>query len=312
MNYNSFLLLVLTLFSFLACEKPTATDNDASGTVIKSDGTNAKMETDVKGRTPTGYKYVHHIKNNTQRAIVGDRVKYHKIVYKNDTTLLQSTYLLLEPRADVLSPKDSVANPPPPTYDALFLMSPGDSMTLYQYLDTFPPEKLPKGIKNDDYFTYHMKVIDIEPRAEVEKKLQALKKRHITVTDSLRAFIKDFKAGKLKDQIVTTGSGLQYLMLREGTGEQVKDGGFVKVHYQGMLEDGKLFDGTFAKAQPFPTRIGRKRVIAGWDEGIPLMKEGGEAIFIVPYQLGYGIAGSPPGIPERADLYFLVSLINVY
>lgn len=311
MNIKTLIILALGVLVFMACDQSaTKGAKKAAAQNIAQPG--SKTEKGKEGRTATGYKYVHHIKNNTKRATVGDRVKYHKIIYKNDTTLLQSTYMLLEPRADVLRPRDSVANPPPPTYDALFLMSPGDSMTLYQYLDTFPPEKLPKGITNKDYFTYHVKVLDIEPRSEVERKLKATKQRHFTVTDSLRAFIKDFKAGKLDQQIVSTGTGLRYVNLKEGTGKQVKDGGFVKVHYMGMLEDGTLFDGTFASAKPFPTRIGRNRVIAGWDEGIPLMKQGGETLFIVPYQLAYGIAGKPPAIPQRADLYFFVSLVGVY
>lgn len=313
MKNSSVIVFAVLFLSFYSCGQPTTKDNKTES--VKNETTTGsfkKTKNGEKGITKDGYEYVHHVSNNTSRPEVGDQVKYHKVVYKNDTSLLQSTYYLLEPRADILISPDSVPQPPHPTYAALFMMSPGDSMTVYQQLDTFPPERLPEGITNKDHFTYTLKLLDIKPKAVIEKEIEAVKARHFSVTDSLRSFIQSFKAGKLDDQIVATGSGLRYVRTKEGTGKQVKDGGFVKVHYLGMLEDGTLFDGSFASAKPFPTRIGRKRVIAGWDEGIPLLKEGGEAFFIVPYQLGYGISGKPPGIPQRADLYFFVSLVGVY
>jgi len=273
---------------------------------------NTKYANGTKGRTPAGYEYIHHISNNTNKPQEGDQVKYHKLVYKNDTSLLQSTYLLLEPRADIMIPRDSAPSPPHPTYDALFLMSPGDSLTVYQDLDTFPVNKLPEGITPEDRFSYTMNLLSIKEKAQIEKEIKDTKARHITVTDSLRTFVKDFKAGKLKNKMIKTETGLQYFVHKEGTGKKVKDGGFVKVHYLGILEDGTIFDGSFIKAKPFPTRIGRKRVIDGWDEGIPLMNEGGEATFVVPWQLAYGVSGRPPAIPQRADLYFYISLVSVY
>lgn len=305
--FLSFAILVLCLF---ACDNPGGLEvNDAASPHLSASDT---KEYDVNGRTATGYEYLHHIKNNTTWPKVGDQVTYQKIVYKNDTTVLQSTYYLLEPRSDILAPPDSVPQPPHPTYDALFLMSPGDSLTVFQPLDGFPADQLPKGITNEDRFTYVLKMISIKPKAVIEKEIADTKARHKTVGDSLKTFIEDYKAGKLDDQLVTTESGLKYYIHKQGKGKKVKDGGFVKVHYLGMLENGIAFDGTFASARPFPTRIGRKRVIAGWDEGIPLLNTGGEATFIVPYTLAYGEAGKPPGVPPRADLFFFVSLVNVY
>ncbi len=308
-----FLISVISLV-VISCDKDVPSDqNDSTAVVNNSSSTSsANITRGKEGRTTAGYEYVHHVNHNSEKPNVGDQVKYHKIVFKNDTTMLQSTYLLLEPRADILIPRDSVPQPPHPTYDALFLMSPGDSMTVYQHLDTFPKDRLPQGITNEDHFTYNIKMLSIKSKEVIDKEINAVKARHRSVADSLRTFIKDHKAGKLDALMTKTDSGLKYLLQKEGTGKVVKDGGFVKVHYLGMLEDGTIFDSSFPKATPFPTRIGRKRVIAGWDEGIPLLSEGGEATFFVPYELAYGVAGNPPGIPEKADLYFFVSLVNVY
>lgn len=262
--------------------------------------------------SPSGYKYIHHIKNKGPKPQVGDQVTYHNVVFKNDTTLLSSTFYLIEPQTAVLPPKDSVPVPIPPSYEVLFLMAVGDSLTVYQELDSFPPEQLPKGITNEDVFTYHMKLLSIKPKAVIEKELAATKARQQTVADSTRALIQLYKEGKLDDQLQTTESGLKYIIHREGHGDKVKDGGFAKVHYSGFLMDGTSFDETFSRAYPRPFRIGRGQVIAGWDVAIPLLKVGGQATLFIPFTLAYGEAGKPPTIPERADLVFFVELTQVY
>ena len=78
-------------------------------------------------KTASNYPYIHHRKNEGSKAVVGDEVAYHQIVMKNDT-LLQSSFYFGAPRKIIMPPRDSVASPPPPSYDALLLMSPGDSM----------------------------------------------------------------------------------------------------------------------------------------------------------------------------------------
>ncbi len=265
-----------------------------------------------KNRSESGYEYIHHIKNDGPKPLVGDQVTFHTVVFQNDTTLLSSSYYKIEPQSAILPAKDKVPVPAPPDYEVLFLMSVGDSLTVFQELDTFPAEKLPKGITNQDKFSYHMKLLGIKPKAIIEKEVADLKAREQTVADSTKALIESYSKGKLDDQLQSTASGLKYIIHKEGDGEKVKDGEFAKVHYSGFLMDGTSFDDTFSKALPLPVRIGRGQVIAGWDEGIPLLNVGSQATFFIPYTLAYGEAGKPPTIPERADLVFYVELVQVY
>ena len=266
----------------------------------------------AKSKTESGYDYIHHVKNDGQKPQVGDQVTYHIVVFRNDTALLSSTYYLLEPRMDILPAKDQVANPAPPDYEALFLMSVGDSLTVYQDLDTFPAEKLPKGVTNDDDFAYHLKLLNIKPKSVIDKEVADLVAREKSVADSTKTLIDQYLKGELDDQLTTTESGLKYIIHEEGNGEKVKDGGFAKVHYSGFLMDGTSFDNSFAKARPLPVRIGRGQVIAGWDEAIPLLSVGSKATLFIPYTLAYGVAGKPPQIPEKADLVFYVELNQIY
>ena len=112
-----------------------------------------------------------------------------------------------------------------------------------------------------------------------------------------------------KEGVVTTKSGLQYKVLQEGKGKQPTAKDTVKCHYEGFLIDGTVFDSSVQRGEPatFPLQ----QVIAGWTEGLQLMKEGAKYRFFIPYRLGYGEGGAGASIPPFATLIFDVELIQV-
>lgn len=112
-----------------------------------------------------------------------------------------------------------------------------------------------------------------------------------------------------KEGVVTLPSGLQYQVLKEGNGKSPKATDKVVCHYEGMLIDGTMFDSSIQRGEPatFPLN----GVIAGWTEGLQLMKEGAKYRFFIPYQLGYGERGAGASIPPFATLVFDVELIEV-
>ncbi len=110
---------------------------------------------------------------------------------------------------------------------------------------------------------------------------------------------------------MTTSSGLQYHEVQAGHGEQPQPGSIVAVHYRGMLADGSVFDSSYERGEPIRFPLGAGMVIAGWDEGIALMRVGGKARLVIPPHLGYGAMGYPPVIPPNATLTFDVELVEV-
>ena len=112
-----------------------------------------------------------------------------------------------------------------------------------------------------------------------------------------------------KEGVVTLPSGLQYQVLREGNGKQPKATDRVRCHYEGMLIDGTLFDSSIQRGEP--AVFGLNQVIAGWTEGVQLMKEGAKYRFFIPYNLGYGERGAGQQIPPYSALVFDVELIDV-
>ena len=117
------------------------------------------------------------------------------------------------------------------------------------------------------------------------------------------------KANADKEGVVTLPSGLQYQVLREGNGKQPKATDRVRCHYEGMLIDGTLFDSSIQRGEP--AAFGLNQVIAGWTEGVQLMKEGAKYRFFIPYNLGYGERGAGQQIPPYSALVFDVELIDV-
>jgi FKBP-type peptidyl-prolyl cis-trans isomerase FklB len=112
-----------------------------------------------------------------------------------------------------------------------------------------------------------------------------------------------------KEGVVVLPSGLQYVVLTEGSGRKPSATDNVKCHYEGRLTDGTVFDSSYRRGEPavFPLN----GVIAGWTEGVQLMGEGAKFRFFIPYNLAYGERGAGGSIPPYAALVFDVELIEV-
>jgi len=108
---------------------------------------------------------------------------------------------------------------------------------------------------------------------------------------------------------ITTESGLKYIIAEPGSNSTPVTGSIVTVHYTGYLTDGKMFDSSVERGQPFQFVLGQGKVIPGWDEGIALMQVGAKYRLIIPSELGYGQRGAGP-IPPGATLIFDIELID--
>lgn len=118
------------------------------------------------------------------------------------------------------------------------------------------------------------------------------------------------KMEKLAAGFQKTESGLRYQIIQKGNGKKAEKNKTVSVHYEGSLENGKVFDSSY-KRKPIEFPLGQGNVIEGWDEGIALLQVGDKARFVIPSHLGYGSRGAGGVIPPNATLIFDLELMDI-
>ena len=167
-------------------------------------------------------------------------------------------------------------------------------------------------IAQDDVIE-HLEIIRVGEEAEKFNAVEAFRtfegsreKRMAAEKAAIEAELDKLAAGFKK-----TASGLRYQIIQEGSGEKAQKGKTVSVHYKGQLADGTVFDSSYKRNQPIDFPLGVGQVIAGWDEGIQLLKVGDKARLVIPGDLAYGSRGAGGVIPPNATLVFDVELMNV-
>ncbi|HXK38236.1 MAG TPA: FKBP-type peptidyl-prolyl cis-trans isomerase [Candidatus Paceibacterota bacterium] len=123
---------------------------------------------------------------------------------------------------------------------------------------------------------------------------------------SEKPLVKQTNTIKIMDQ-----DGVKVEIMKEGAGDGAKNGQTVVVHYTGMFTDGKVFDSSVPRGQPFPVKLGAGMVIEGWEKGLVGMKVGEKRRLTIPPELGYGAAGAGGVIPPNSTLVFDVELLEI-
>ena len=155
----------------------------------------------------------------------------------------------------------------------------------------------------DEEINTEMSAFQERRQAEAEAERVALAQTNL---EAGRAYMEEMSA---REEVQTTESGLQYIVVEPGEGESPVAEDSVEVHYEGRLIDGTVFDSSFERGQT--VTFGLTQVIAGWTEGLQLMKPGAKYKFIIPPELGYGEGGAGQMIGPNATLLFDVELIAV-
>ncbi len=266
-------------------------------------------------KTQSGFTYIHHVKNNGPTPKEGEEAEFH-VDLRNHEKVINTSRSQGRPARAIIPTMEQIAKTPSPIVDALLLMSVGDSLTVMQSTDSLPNK--PPQFADSPLIYFDVVLSGIKSKEEIEKEraeqaaqVEIAKARESEVAATTTGLLTSYKANKLGDKLQSTGTGLKYTVIEEGTGPQAEVGKLVNVHYYGMTTDGNEFDNSFKRGSAYPVPVGRGQVIKGWDEGIPLFKEGTKAVLFIPHELGYGEAGSPPNIPPRAELVFYVEIEKV-
>lgn len=156
--------------------------------------------------------------------------------------------------------------------------------------------------KGDAYEKYDAEKVFTEGKGDIAENNKAFAEKQKAAAEK--------ELEELKAKMQKTESGLYYIINKSTDGAKAEKGNNVAVHYAGRLTNGLEFDSSFKRGEPIEFAVGTGMVIKGWDEGILLLKEGEEATFLIPPDLGYGARGAGGVIPPNAWLLFDVQLVK--
>ncbi len=284
------------------------------------------------------YKIVGHGKG-TKKAAIGDIVEFHVIAQidtvvtagdrkgKHDTVVVGDSRHQQDGRPAVAK-VDSVKTDGQWPAILPFLVT-GDSVlvevacgTILKNTPAEQKKQLPPWMKAGNKISINLKVEAIKTMEAYQKEMQAKQ-------EQMQKDMKEKSAqqGPIDDKLIQdyltqnnikaekTASGLYYSITKEGEGSAIGKGQTASVNYTGKLLNGKMFDSNTDPAkghvQPFEFKVGAGRVIAGWDEGVALLKKGTKATLYIPSGMGYGARGAGADIPPNAVLMFDIEVLEV-
>jgi FKBP-type peptidyl-prolyl cis-trans isomerase len=176
--------------------------------------------------------------------------------------------------------------------------------------------KVQNFFPNEEEFLRGMRdtLTDVEPRLTFEEAYQILNEAFTAMAEkrdmeSRQAENEFLAENSKKDGINITSSGLQYEVIQEGSGPKPTATDVVRVHYEGSLVDGTVFDSSYSRGEP--TEFSLAAVIPGWAEGLQLMNTGSAYRLYIPSDLGYRSQGAGPQIPPYSTLIFEVELLGI-
>lgn len=194
--------------------------------------------------------------------------------------------------------------------DAILLMHKGDSaifkVDAVRFFTETKQEEVPTFIKEGEKLTFYIKLQQVYTIQEyLEQKRKQSFQNEEEEMQALKAYLK-----LANINTPPMPSGLYYIEKVKGKGKMPTDGSWVSIHYLGTFINGEPFDNTYERNQPFEFQIGQNLVIPGLEEGVKYMREGGEAIIIIPSKLAYGDQQYKI-IPPYSTLIFEVNLLKV-
>jgi len=273
----------------------------------------SKFEGYTKAENGLHYKFYTHDEAGAKPG-EGDGIAF-KYIFKlksNDSVLVNSS-LVSQDGSGVtkfILPKSSFIG----SLEDAMMMAKNDSASFVVSADSFymktqKAKELPPFIKPGDFLVVEMKMVDIKTKAELDANQKQQQAEVAKLSEGEKPMMEKYLADN-KITVKPTASGLIYIETVKGKGVLAKAGDEVTVQYKGTTLDGKEFDSSYGRPEPFKFIVGQQQVIAGWDEALQLMAKGGKAKLVLPSSIAYGPRGAGP-IPPFSPLVFEVELVNI-
>lgn len=274
-------------------------------------------ENDVSGdgggfkTTESGLKYQFILDQEGPAAVVGNIITFEMELYKNEDSLITSTYETGQTQKTMLQEPGFSGD----LFEGLAMMSAGDSALFEISMDSLFKDRMdqmPPFLKGGKFLTYRIKMLKVQTEEEVKAEMEAKQEEQKQIDDQK---IQDFLSQN-GIEAEKTESGIYYVISESGDGQHPEIQNQVTVHYTGKLLNGTIFDSSIPENMPGrqmtgePVTFPLSGVVQGWQEGIPLLERGGSGVLYIPSHLAYGPQSPSPAIPPYSVLIFEVDLID--
>lgn len=268
----------------------------------------------------SGYGYKILKDTDARTGQVGEHVYFKMSIYDDKDSLLQSYQNQKILPSVKLVNENEITRRKNPILDIASLMSVGDSFAILVPIDSV--SNLPSGYDDVEHIEYHIAVTEILTADQFQARIDEQQRVELEEMERMRDLLPDvekttgdilssYKNGEL--DLKETPNGVKYMIHELGTGEMPTKDRMVTITYYGRtVADGNTFDNSYKRGRGYSFRLGRGEVIRGWDEAALYLPVGTVASLFIPSELGYGAVGSPPNIPPDAELYFYVTVDEMY
>ena len=268
----------------------------------------------------SGYEYEVYRSGPGSKPSVDDQVYFKMDIYDDKDSLLQSYQnQKVLPSVKIVDQSNPMRKKNP-VLDIASFLTVGDSVGIIVPVDSVP--SMPQGYDDIKHIEYHLCVTEIlspeafKAKVEEDQKIQLAEMERMRdlipqVEQQTEEILDQYKAGKL--DLLETTNGVKYIIHEKGNGQLPTNDRMVTMTYYGRtVADGNRFDDSYNRGRGYTFRLGRGEVIRGWDEAAPYLPVGTTASIFIPSDLGYGPTGSPPSILPNSELYFYVTVDEMY
>jgi FKBP-type peptidyl-prolyl cis-trans isomerase len=259
--------------------------------------------------TPYGLKIALFTHHSGKKPYLGDVIRIHLVIKTQNDSVLSSTYYHNEPAEFPMTNLKFKGDP----MEGYTYLSEGDSALFIVNADSFLQGHYPHGLQKGSSLKFYVKMLRVmdkqaqeQERIRIASELDAAQKEQLRKdTVAIVQYLRDHHIPAKR-----TGSGLYYIIDKEGTGPNAIAGSYIDAHYKEMLLDGTAVDSSYARPSPFVFTMNAHQVIPGWDEGIALLNKGARARLFIPSYLGYG-KESTSKVPPNSPLIFEVRIEDI-
>ncbi len=259
-------------------------------------------------KTEAGYFFLNYTNQPGLRPLPGDTASIFTYVRVGDSIMSDSRKLYKnKPRFYVIPEATTIEGKLPILYEAVRRMAVGDSVSIYQYMDSAMLARVPPALRNQRMVRYDLVMTDLKiiPDAQRPKPKTAQDK----AIEKLQAGLNQYLEGQLENKLRVLPGNLKMLLLTQSDGTMLQPGEKAQAHYMACLTTGTIYDNSLLRGEPLSFTAGARQLMPGLEQAMLQMRHGEKALFFVPPGLAFGAKGLDGVVPPHSEIVLYIEIL---